>query len=167
MKIVHWFLRVVVLGAWRLVSNREAVALRRYLRSAGCPWARVTTIGGGEFFTHNNTGAGRIQLRVYSYTEPLDGSPGDDEGICLSIVDQDNMNGVILNGFARPLEAMQFGNSLWSEKLLDNPELLEELVTEKRTIWALASQNQGTSENFLVAHYSSVAEAWYRTPYGI
>lgn len=144
---------VVGLVGWLvyLLKNKDAADLSRYLRGGSCQWEqRTATTGGGgsAYFTNSAPEAQGIEMRVYYYSGPADGSPGDDDGYCLSIIDQGNRGGMILNGFTRPLEAMQFGDGLWNERFLGDAGIMEEVITEKRTAW---DQEQ---REVIVAHYA-------------
>ena len=144
---------VVGLVGWLvyLLKNKDAADLSRYLRGDSCQWQQRTATAGGAgsvYFTNRAPEAQGIEMRVYYYSAPADGSPGDDDGYCLSIIDQGNGGGVILNGFARPLEAMQFGDGLWNERFLGDAGIMEEVITEKRTAW---DQEQ---REVIVAHYA-------------
>ena len=59
----------------------------------------------------------------------------DDDDFCLSIISQEQRTGMILNGFIRPLEAMQFGDSLWNDRFLSDAGIMEEMITDKRVAW--------------------------------
>ena len=137
----------------RLARQREASNLNRFLQDENCQWARAgaPAAGGGPEgdVYHNSAPVSQgIEMRVYSYAEPADGSKGDDEGICLSIIDRSNLNGMILNGFALHLEAMQFGDTLWNEQFLGDTGIMERMITEKRVAWDQMQQE------IIVGHYA-------------
>ena len=138
----------------RLMRMRESSDLNRYLEDTDCQWERLGTAAsenvaaGSTYFVNHAPAEQGIEMRVYEYAEPLDGSEGDDEGICLSIVDIENQNGLILNGFALHLEAMQFGDTLWNDHFLGDTGIMERMITEKRVAW---DQMQ---EEIIVGHYA-------------
>ena len=138
----------------RLTSRKEAADLRRYLQSDSCQWERVDgpaagpNADEGAYFINRAPEPQGIQMRVYHYTEPADGSRGDDEGVCLSIIDPANQNGMILNGFALHLEAMQFGDTLWNERFLGDTGIMEQVIREKRVDWDQMQQQ------IIVGHYA-------------
>ena len=142
---VYWLTRVM--------KQKEASDLNRYLRSENCQWERVGSAadnGAGEslVFVNQAPASQGIEMRVYEYAEPADGSEGDNEGICLSIIDRENLNGMILNGFALPLEAMQFGDTLWNDRFLGDTGIMERIITEKRVAWDQMQQD------VIVGHYA-------------
>ena len=141
----------------RFIRQKEQADLNRYLQSTECQWERM----GGEVAENGGNGAGAllyfvnqapatqgIEMRVYEYDEPPDGSEGDDEGVCLSIIDTANRNGMILNGFALHLEAMQFGDTLWNDHFLGDTGIMERMITEKRVAWDQMQQE------IIVGHYA-------------
>ena len=148
----------VVAGAvyflMRVMRQKEAADLNRYLRSDDCQWERqgnasiVESEKGMLFFVNHAPTSQGIEMRVYEYEEPLDGSEGDDEGVCLSIIDLSNQNGLILNGFALHLEAMQFGDTLWNDHFLGDVGIMERMITEKRGEWDQMQQE------IIVGHYA-------------
>ena len=127
---VYWLMRVV--------RQKEVADLSRYLQREDCQWEQLGTALDSQseddtvFFANHATKAQGIEMRVYEYNEPVDGTEGDDEGICLSIIDRENQNGMILNGFALHLEAMQFGDTLWNDHFLGDAGIIERMITEKR-----------------------------------
>ena len=143
---VYWFTRVM--------SQKEKADLNRYLQGAECQWERLggpvaaQSDDGNPFFVNHAPAAQGIEMRVYEYAEPADGSTGDDEGVCLSIIDTANQNGLILNGFALHLEAMQFGDTLWNDHFLGATEIMERMITEKRVAWDQMQQE------IIVGHYA-------------
>ena len=149
---------VLVAGAvyflMRVMRQKEAADLNRYLQSEDCQWERqgdAPDNGADEgipFFVNQAPASQGIEMRVYEYDEPVDGTEGDDEGVCLSIIDRANRNGMILNGFALHLEAMQFGDTLWNDHFLGDTGMMERMITEKRTAW---DQMQ---EEIIVGHYA-------------
>lgn len=139
----------------RFMRQKEQADLNRYLQSAECQWERMgssaATNGsdaGTLFFVNHAPVSQGIEMRVYEYAEPSDGSEGDDEGICLSIIDSANQNGLILNGFALHLEAMQFGDTLWNDHFLGDTGIMERMITEKRVAWDQMQQE------IIVGHYA-------------
>ena len=138
----------------RLTRQKEAADLRRYLQSDSCQWERVSGPAAGPnadenvFFINHAPEPQGIQMRVYHYAEPTDGARGDDEGVCLSIIDRSNQNGMILNGFALHLEAMQFGDTLWNDRFLGDTGIMEQVIQEKRVDWDQMQQQ------IIVGHYA-------------
>ena len=65
-------------------------------------------------------GIERIEMRVYFLSEPPEDA--EYEGVCLSIVDPERVNGMILEGFGRLVDAMQFGDGLWNDRFWATPE---------------------------------------------
>ena len=149
---------LVIAGAvyWltRLMRQKETADLNRYLQSTGCQWERMGNSGatnvvdGNIYFVNHAPASQGIEMRVYEYAEPSDGSEGDDEGVCLSIIDTANRNGMILNGFALHLEAMQFGDTLWNDHFLGDTGIMERMITEKRVAWDQMQQE------IIVGHYA-------------
>ncbi len=149
---------LVIAGAvyWltRLTKQKETADLNRYLQSEKCQWKQMggsgASSGAGEnmYFVNQAPAAQGIEMRVYEYAEPSDGSGSDDEGVCLSIIDTANRNGMILNGFALYLEAMQFGDTLWNERFLGDTGIMERMITEKRVDWDQMQQE------IIVGHYA-------------
>ena len=148
---------LVIAGAvfWlsRLMQQKETADLNRYLQRAECQWERMgsssaQTIEEGTYFVNQAPAPQGIEMRVYEYAEPEDGSEGDNEGVCLSIVDTANRNGMILNGFALHLEAMQFGDTLWNDHFLGDTGIMERMITEKRVAWDQMHQE------IIVGHYA-------------
>ena len=147
---------VVLAGAifWltRLMGQKEAADLNRYLQDDS-HWERMgsatgETLEDGVYFVNQATASQGIEMRVYEYAEPEDGSEGDDEGVCLSIIDTENRNGMILNGFSLHLEAMQFGDTLWNDHFLGDTGTMERMITEKRVAWDQMQQE------IIVGHYA-------------
>ncbi len=138
----------------RLMREREAADLNRYLQSPECRWEQMGSSTGGasddgaSFYVNHAPAQQGIEMRVYEYAEPADGSEGDDEGVCLSIIDSGNRNGMILNGFALHLEAMQFGDTLWNDHFLGDAGIMERMITEKRVAWDQMQQE------IIVGHYA-------------
>ena len=149
---------VLVAGAvyflMRVMRQKETADLNRYLQSADCQWERMEGAAAAEdasnnlYFINRAPEAQGIQMRVYEYAEPVDGSEGDDEGVCLSIIDTANRNGMILNGFALHLEAMQFGDTLWNDHFLGDSGIMERMITEKRVEWDQMQQD------IIIGHYA-------------
>ena len=149
---------VLVAGAvyflMRVMRQKEAADLNRYLQSADCQWERMGGALAAEgspdnlYFVNHAPESQGIEMRVYEYAEPADGSEGDDEGVCLSIIDRANHNGMILNGFALHLEAMQFGDTLWNDRFLGDSGIMERMITEKRVEWDQMQQE------IIVGHYA-------------
>jgi Tfp pilus assembly protein PilV len=137
----------------RVMRQKEAADLNRYLQGADCYWERMgsatgETIDDGVYFVNHAPASQGIEMRVYEYAEPEDGSEGDDEGVCLSLIDTDNRNGMILNGFSLHLEAMQFGDTIWNDHFLGDTGLMERIITEKRVAWDQMQQD------IIVGHYA-------------
>ena len=142
-----------VLGAGYMTRHREAADLARFLRGEDCQWESLPTSGGSaqngdRSFLYKNaaTEPSGIEMRVYYYPPGPEGT--DEDGICLSIIDPANTNGMILNGFHHQLGAMQFGDQLWNERFLHDAGIMERVITEKRAEW---DQMQ---REIIVAHYS-------------
>ncbi len=138
----------------RLVRQKESADLNRYLQAEDCQWERMGNAADSNadnqevfFVNHAPTPQG-IEMRVYKYAKPSDGAEVDDEGICLSIIDQSNLNGMILNGFALYLEALQFGDTLWNDHFLGDTGIMERMITEKRVAWDQMQQE------IIVGHYA-------------
>ena len=140
----------------RMVSQKETADLNRYLQRADCQWERMGASAGESeeseeaalYFINHAPESQGIEMRVYEYDEPVDGSEGDDEGVCLSIIDRNNRNGMILNGFALHLEAMQFGDTLWNDHFLGDAGIMERMITEKRVAWDQMQQE------IIIGHYA-------------
>ena len=137
----------------RVMRQKEVADLNRYMTGADCQWERrgntdSEVIDESVFFVNHATSAQGIEMRVYEYAEPADGSEGDDEGVCLSIIDLANQNGMILNGFALHLEALQFGDTLWNDHFLGDTGIMERMITEKRVAWDQMQQE------IIVGHYA-------------
>ena len=147
---------LIAVGAFlwglRFLRHQEANELNRYLQDESCQWERnspATGASAGEtvYFVNGAPEPQGIEMRVYYYGGPADGSRGDDDDYCLSIINQEQRTGMILNGFMRPLEAMHFGDSLWNEQFLSDAGIMEEMITEKRVAW-----NQ-MQEDVIIANY--------------
>ena len=138
----------------RMMKQKETDDLNRYLQGENCHWERTEgpTDGPGAddnvYFINHAPESQGIEMRVYHYAEPADGSGSDDEGICLSIIDRSNLNGMILNGFALHLVAMQFGDTLWNDRFLGDTGIMERMITEKRVAWDQMQQE------IIVGHYA-------------
>ena len=149
---------VLVAGAvyflMRVMRQKEAADLNRYLQMEDCQWEQLGSASAGEsengmvYFVNHAPAPQGIEMRVYEYAEPVDGSEGDDEGVCLSIIDTANRNGLILNGFALHLEAMQFGDTLWNDHFLGDAGIMERMITEKRSEWDQMQQE------IIIGHYA-------------
>ena len=129
-----------VLGAGYLTRHRESADLARFLQGADCQWESLPTSSasaqnGARSFLYRNaaTEASGIEMRVYYYPPGPEGT--DEDGICLSIIDPENTNGMILNGFHHQLGAMQFGDQIWNERFLHDAGIMERIITEKRAEW--------------------------------
>ena len=147
---------VVAVGLYwlaQVLEHKDTWELNRYLRGEDCQWERTgdadaeVTDKSAYFINHAPESQG-IEMRVYEYDEPSDGSQGDNEGVCLSIIDRENRNGMILNGFALHLEAMQFGDTLWNDHFLGDSGIMERMITEKRGEWDQMQQE------IIIGHYS-------------
>ena len=149
---------LVIAGAvyflMRMMKQKESADLNRYLQGENCQWERMEGAAHAEdasdnlYFVNHAPEAQGIQMRVYEYAEPSDGSQGDNEGVCLSIIDPGSRNGMILNGFALHLEAMQFGDTLWNDRFLGDTGIMERMITEKRVAWDQMQQE------IIVGHYA-------------
>ena len=142
-----------VLGAGYLTRHRESADLSRFLQGADCQWESLPTSSasaqnGARSFLYRNaaTEVSGIEMRVYYYPPGPEGT--DEDGICLSIIDPENTNGMILNGFHHQLGAMQFGDQIWNERFLHDAGIMERIITEKRAEW---DQMQ---REIIIAHYS-------------
>ena len=137
----------------RLIRQKETADLNSYLQAEDCQWERMGNAAASNavdqevFFVNHAPAPQGIEMRVYEYAEPSDGSEGDDDGICLSIIDLSNRNGMILNGFALHLEAMQFGDTLWNDHFLGDSGIMERMIEEKRVAWDQMQQE------IIVGHY--------------
>ena len=160
--LVIWIVVIIVLvavlmvgaffGVSYIMRRKVAADLDRFLRGENCKWERVRAPGeaandaeGDVLYTNAAPKSSGIEMRAY-YSPPPDGT--EDEGVCLSIIDPRHTNGMILNGFERVLDAMQFGDGLWNDQFLGDAGLMERMITEKRVAW-----NQLQRE-IIVAHYS-------------
>ena len=137
----------------RFMRQKEVADLRRYLQGADCQWERMgdaapEVIDESVYFVNQAPALQGIEMRVYEYAEPSDGTEGDDEGVCLSIIDTSNLNGMILNGFSLHLEAMQFGDTLWNDHFLGDTGIMDRMITEKRVAWDQMQQE------IIVGHYA-------------
>jgi hypothetical protein len=133
----------------RLMRGKEAADLERFLRNDSCTWAQVPTPEGGldtVLYKNAQPEASGIEMRAYYFEEVPEGV--EDEGVCLSIIDPNRVNGMILNGFARPLDAMQFGNEMWNQTFLGDVGIMERVIEEKRAAW---DQSQ---REVVIGHYS-------------
>ena len=149
---------VLVAGAvyflMRVMRQKEVADLNRYLQSADCQWERMQSAAAADdasdnlYFINHAPESQGIEMRVYEYDEPSDGSQGDNEGVCLSIIDRENHNGMILNGFALHLEAMQFADTLWNDHFLGDSGIMERMITEKRVEWDQMQQE------IIIGHYA-------------
>jgi hypothetical protein len=54
---------------------------------------------------------------------------------------------MVLNGFAKTLEAMKFGDDLWNDRFLGDAGIMERTITEKREEW---DQPQ---RDIIIGHY--------------
>ena len=111
-------------GFHYMMKGKEASDLRRYLQRDGCQWESMTPpgAGGGIYYKNGEPEASGIEMRVYRIDQPAE---AEDEGVCLSIIDPANGNGMILNGFPVALEAMEFGDGLWHDRFLGDAGIME------------------------------------------
>ncbi len=128
------------------LRNKEAADLSRYLQGESCQWQRLTQAAAGGlgetvYFVNGATESQGIEMRVYADAGPGDGSRGDNDDVCLSIIDVAKRNGMILNGFARLQDAMEFGDGLWNERFLGDAGIMEELIAQKRVDWDQMQQD--------------------------
>ena len=148
--VVLFVLAVVatVFVTGRLMRRKDEADLRRYLEDEGSSWERVATPAGGESILFRNTEPESvgIEMRVYYVADIPEGQ--EDEGVCLSMIDPERGNGMILNGFGRSLDAMQFGDGVWHDRFLGDAGIMEQMITEKREAW---DQMQ---REIIIAHYS-------------
>ena len=134
----------------RVIRQKEAADLNRYLQREDCQWERLAdeSGNGAMYFANHSATIRGIEMRVYEYAEPVDGSEGDDEGVCLSIIDRANRNGMILNGFTLHLEAMQFGDTIWNDQFLGDSGIMERMIQDKRVEWDQMQQE------IIIGHYA-------------
>ena len=148
---------VVVIGAIvggfyasvRLMRGKDAADLERFLRSKSCTWEQVPTMEGGPdtvLYKNSEPESSGIEMRAYYFAEVPEGA--EDEGVCLSIIDPERSNGMILNGFGRPLDAMQFGNDLWKQQFLGDVGIMEKVIEAKRVEW------DQLQREVVIGHYS-------------
>ena len=136
-------------GTLHIMKRRDEAELERYLQDEDCDWESIPTTGGPEMsvlYRNTKSESSGIDMRVYFLSE----SPEDAEyeGVCLSIIDPERVNGMILEGFGRLVEAMQFGDGLWKDHFLGDAGIMERLIMEKREAW-----DQMQME-IIVGHYS-------------
>ncbi len=151
--IVVIFIVLALVGAFfsygYMAKRKEEGDLRRYLQGENCKWETMppprTSSDGGVFYKNTDPESSGIEMRVYYFSQPAD---SEDEGVCLSIIDPENSNGMILNGFAQALEAMEFGDGLWKDRFLGDAGIMERTITEKRAEWDQAQRD------IIIGHYS-------------
>ncbi len=138
----------------RLMNKKETTDLNHYLQGENCHWEKVDGPALAEgadnnvYFVNHASASQGIEMRVYTYAESAESLPSDDEGVCLSIIDRANRNGMILNGFALHLEALQFGDVIWNDRFFGDTRVMERMITEKRAAW---DQMQ---REIIVGHYA-------------
>lgn len=150
-----------VFGVASLMRRKQENDLNRYLNSPDCDWERLFSGGGAAadsgggpapstvyYRNRKPAEASGIEMRVYDYSRFPHDIEAEAEGICLSIIDPQNVNGMILNGFGLPLEAIQFGNQLWNDHFLGDVGIMEQMITEKRS--ALDQMQR----EIIIGHYS-------------
>lgn len=145
-----------VFGVAYVMRRKQEGDLNRYLGSPDCDWERLSTGGDATagvastvyYRNRKPAEASGIEMRVYDYSRFHHDIEAEAEGICLSIIDPQNVNGMILNGFGLPLEAIQFGNQLWNDHFLGDVGIMEQTITEKR---AALDQMQ---REVIIGHYS-------------
>ncbi len=133
----------------RLMRGKDSADLQRFLGRESCTWEEVATPEGGPdtvLFKNREPEDSGIEMRAYYYAEVPEGT--EDEGVCLSIIDPERINGMILNGFARPLDAMQFGDDLWKQQFLGDVGIMERVIEAKRVEW------DQTQREVVIGHYS-------------
>ena len=136
-------------GTMHLMKRRDEAELERYLQDEDCDWERMETSGGPEMsvlFHNAKPASSGVEMRVYYLTEPPEDAKY--EGVCLSIIDPQRANGMILEGFGRLVDAMQFGDGLWNDHFVGDVGIMEQKITEKREAW-----DQMQME-IIVGHYS-------------
>ena len=136
-------------GTLYVLKRREEADLERYLQDENCKWERMhdeDSPEGSVVFRNTEPESSGIEMRAYYFTQlPED---AEDEGVCLSIIDPERSNGMILNGFGRALDAMEFGDGLWNDQFLGDAGIMERTIEEKRVAW---DQMQ---REVIIAHYS-------------
>ena len=133
----------------RLMRGEDTADLKRFLRNERCTWGEAPTPEGGpDTVLSKNAESEKsgIEMRAYYFVEVPEGV--EDEGVCLSIIDRQRGNGMILNGFARVLDAMQFGDDLWEEQFLGDVGIMEKVIEAKRVGW---DQSQ---REVVIGHYT-------------
>ena len=136
-------------GTLHIMKRRDEAELERYLQDEDCDWERMETTSGLEMsvlFRNAKPVSSGIEMRVYFLSEPPDDAKH--EGVCLSIIDPQRGNGMILEGFAQLVDAMQFGDGLWNDHFVGDVGIMEQKITEKREAW-----DQMQME-IIVGHYS-------------
>ena len=112
---------LVVAAVWLgyMVWRKDAADLARYLNRDGCPWERISrtsaTPEAPELVYYHNVGpdASGVEMRAYDYSQFPGQGEYDEDGICLSVIDNSSGHGVVLNEFGRVLDALRFGDELW------------------------------------------------------
>ncbi len=128
-----------VLGVSYLYKRKGAADLTRYLQDGSCKWERIAVPSDAaddhRSILYKNTApeSSGIEMRAYYYSQLPEGA--EDEGVCLSIIDPKRNNGMILNGFDRVLDAMQFGDGLWNDRFLGDAGIMERTIAETRVAW--------------------------------
>ena len=136
-------------GTLHIMKRRDEADLERYLEDEDCDWEQVQTTGGTDMsvlFRNTEPESAGIEMRAYFLSEPPDDA--EYEGVCLSIIDPQRANGMILEGFGRLVDAMRFGDDLWKDHFLGDAGIMERKITEKREAW-----DQMQME-IIVGHYS-------------
>ena len=138
------------LGTGYLLKRKDKGDLERYLRRNDCRWEQVSATAddpsASVLFKNGEPEESGIEMRVYYIAQVPAGA--EDEGVCLSIIDPGRSNGMILNGFGRTLDAMQFGDGLWHDRFLGDVGIMERVITEKRVEW------DQLQREVIIGHYS-------------
>ena len=136
-------------GTLHIMKRRDEAELQRYLQDEDCDWESIPTTGGPEMsvlLRNTKSASSGIEMRVYFLSEPPEDA--EYEGVCLSIIDPERVNGMILEGFGRLVDAMQFGDGLWNDRFLGDAGIMERLIMEKREAWDQMQMG------IIVGHYS-------------
>ncbi len=134
---------LVVAAVWLgyMVWRKDAADLARYLNRDGCPWERISrtsaTPEAPELVYYHNVGpdASGVEMRAYDYSQFPGQGEYDEDGICLSVIDNSSGHGVVLNEFGRVLDALRFGDELWRDTFHEDPAVMQQMIEEKKEDW--------------------------------